>query len=400
ETTTPAGNSGNQNNQNGNGNGNENGNGDREEETTLPPKTTPSVGLAYRQKDDGTYCVDGVGTCTDTDILIPATYEGAAVTEIGHGAFYDLADSVTRIAMPDSVTTLSSNAFEQMVALETVTLSNQITNIDDNTFAGCKKLKSIEIPEGVTRIGDSAFYGCESLERVVLPEGVETLSTRAFNNCKSLTSIQLPDSLTWVGIAAFEDSGLTSVTIPKNVETIVPFGTMSAQHGNPFMNCNQLTEIKVDADNAHFSSKDGNLYSKDGKTLYLYAPGRAVGNVTVPEGVTGIGISAFAETRVETVSLPSTLQTIEGYAFGFCPNLREVRLPASVTYVGLRAFQTCESLTTVVIAAGATGLQRDIFRNCAALTNIACGDASKPESWNENWVGDYCNATVTWGSNG
>ncbi len=46
-----------------------------------------SEGLEYTLKEDGTYAVSGIGTCTDTDIVIPSMYNGEAVTAIGRYAF-------------------------------------------------------------------------------------------------------------------------------------------------------------------------------------------------------------------------------------------------------------------------------------------------------------------------
>ena len=47
-----------------------------------------SEGLVYKLNDDGeSYTVLGLGECTDTNIIIPATYEGKPVTTIGNQAF-------------------------------------------------------------------------------------------------------------------------------------------------------------------------------------------------------------------------------------------------------------------------------------------------------------------------
>ena len=49
-----------------------------------------SEGLEFLPSRDGTYyVVSGIGTCTDTDIVIPSTYEGLPVTKIyGQGFMY------------------------------------------------------------------------------------------------------------------------------------------------------------------------------------------------------------------------------------------------------------------------------------------------------------------------
>ena len=47
-----------------------------------------SEGLAYALNDDGAgYTVTGIGECTDTELVIPAMYNGLPVTSIGYWAF-------------------------------------------------------------------------------------------------------------------------------------------------------------------------------------------------------------------------------------------------------------------------------------------------------------------------
>ncbi len=69
-----------------------------------------SQGLSYTLLSDDTYEVSGIGTCTDTDIVIPATYNGKAVTSIGYGAFA-YCSNLTSITIPASVTTIAERAF-------------------------------------------------------------------------------------------------------------------------------------------------------------------------------------------------------------------------------------------------------------------------------------------------
>ena len=99
-----------------------------------------SEGLKFTLNNDGlSYSVTGIGTCTDTDVVIPDTYEGLPVTSIGNGAFTQCT-SLTNVVIPDSV-----------------------TNIDRWAFSYCTNLESIVIPDSVTSIGDYAFFNCTSL---------------------------------------------------------------------------------------------------------------------------------------------------------------------------------------------------------------------------------------------
>lgn len=82
----------------------------------------PTEGLEYSVKS--TYAVvKGLGTATDTDIVIADEYEGLPVTEIDYYAFYN-----------------------------------------------CSRLTSVTIPDGITSIGNLAFFLCNSLESINIPE--------------------------------------------------------------------------------------------------------------------------------------------------------------------------------------------------------------------------------------
>ena len=57
-------------------------------DSTVTEALVCSEGLAYASNGDGTCSVIGIGTCTDTDVVIPKTYNGENVTGIGDEAFY------------------------------------------------------------------------------------------------------------------------------------------------------------------------------------------------------------------------------------------------------------------------------------------------------------------------
>lgn len=70
-----------------------------------------SEGLAYTLSDDKTYyIVTGMGECTDTELYIPAEYEGLPVKEIGESAF-EFNKTITKISLPEEIVTIGNNAF-------------------------------------------------------------------------------------------------------------------------------------------------------------------------------------------------------------------------------------------------------------------------------------------------
>ncbi len=213
-------------------------------------------GLDYRLSADGTYYIcSGRGIATDTDIVIPKTYEGLPVQEIGEAAFYGcknftsvkIPSSVTTIrerafvsctglksiTVPDSVTTIEYGAFNGCSNVKSVKISKNVTTIENSVFSFCESLTSVTIPDGVTAIEKKAFQCCYALERITIPNGVLSFGEKAFDQCKSLMALVIPESVTSIGTAAFTDcyafsnarfenpNGWTAVTVTYDVTTEV-----------------------------------------------------------------------------------------------------------------------------------------------------------------------------------
>lgn len=127
----------------------------------------PSVGLSLERKDDG-YCVTGIGTCTDTEIIIPEMHGGIAVVGIADDAFRGSSTtsySFTLIDIPNSVTHIGRHAFYLCEQLVEVRLSEKLTSLGEYAFAECASLVSISITSPLTEIPSALFYGCKNLKK-------------------------------------------------------------------------------------------------------------------------------------------------------------------------------------------------------------------------------------------
>ena len=333
---------------------------------------TPSEGLDYTLSDDGTYyIVTGIGTCTDTAVIIPSTYNELPVTSIGEEAFRSCS-SLTKVVIGDSVTSIGSNAFYKCESLTEVVIPSSVTSIGGGTFQRCTSLTEIEIPDSVTSIGAGAFhktgyYNDENnwedgvlyigkyfitaktdiTGKNIIKDGTLCISDFAFENCESLTEVVIPASVTSIGTTAFT-----------------------------YCSNSSLTEIMVDENNANYSSIDGNLYNKDATTLIQYAKGKTDASFTIPNSVTSIDWRAFYNCEGLTkVVIGGGVTSIGIGAFMECGSLTEVVIPASVTSIGYDAFYKCSSLTEVVIPDSVTSIGQETFRGCTSLTSVVIGNS-------------------------
>ena len=299
---------------------------------------------------------------------------------------------LTSYTIPESVTSIRSEAFSGCSSLTSITIPKSVTSIGFGAFEGCSSLTSITIPESVTSIGDDAFAYCrslpvinniryadtylvsaidESLTSYSIKPGTRFIGNYAFSGCSSLTSITIPESVRYIGDSAFSGCrSLTSITIPNSVTSIGEYA---------FKGCRSITSITIPESVTSIGD-------------WAFEGCSSLTSITIPERVTSIGVGAFAncsslpvinniryadtylvsaiDKSLTSYSIKPGTKFIGKSAFKGCSSLKSITIPESVTSIGDDAFAYCSSLTSITISESVTSIGEDAFKGCISLTSI------------------------------
>lgn len=263
-----------------------------------------------------------------------------------------------------------------------IVLPSTVTKIGDDALKGNDNIVSITIPGSVKDIGNNAFKGCTKLEQVIFTNPEKTsnnliIRLSAFQNCKKLTECE----------------------IPARAYQVV---------GNIFKGCTSLTEVKVNAANPYYFTRDGVLFGPalvgykpqyDGAyALQSYPAGRqgaytipsevngkeidqiwtsgfegaaSLTDITIPASIGRLGTAAFENTGLTHVTIPDTVQQVDPAVFQNCTELVSVKLPAGLAEIDQYMFANCTSLQYVDMPDSITKINIYAFHNCTSLTSLA-----------------------------
>jgi len=342
---------------------------------TVCGQRKPTEGLLYApwSRSSSDYAVAGIGSATDTDIVIASEFNGRPVVAIEQEAFADCA-SITSVYVPDSIWSIGRNAFSGCTSLAEVTGAENVDELYggietfentallnnfyndasiDGLYFGTKMFASqqkthVTVKEGTTHLFPSAFDNNRVVTDVHLPDSLVELSAYAFRECPSLTNINIPNGITSLGDYMFQElQNLQSVTLPESLET---FGVAV------FESCSSLSEIDIPEGVTVISDR-------------LFNSCTSLARVSIPKGVTAIGSTAFSGCwALNSITIPDGVETIDQCAF-WGAALESITIPSKVTSIGFKTFAECKSLNSVNLA-NVESIGQEAFVDCTVLTGI------------------------------
>lgn len=312
---------------------------------------------------------------------------------------------LTKIEIPDSVTTIKYQAFNSCSSLAEVKLPSNLQTIEDNTFSSCPQLLELELPASLTKISPYAFqYSSTKLNAPNLAIYALTSGLSNFNGSVELTGspgadyefddgdyhyIVIDEENNLVQLSGFSssygsDKPSGDLTIPATANALGRNYTVTAIGKNVFKDCVDVTNFELPESLTAIG--DSAFYGCTGLT-----------EITLPDSVTSIGNSSFNSCKnLTAIEWPTELRSIGTYAFNQAPltsailpdklesigdfaffygsiegsKLRELSLPDSLKSIGKQAFYECGSLESVKLPANLTSLGNAVFFECVNLQTV------------------------------
>lgn len=176
-----------------------------------------------------------------------------------------------------------------------------------------------------------------------------------------VTSVTIPSGVEEIGAGAFNATALTSLFVPASVTVIGE---------NIVINCENLADLSVAADNPSFMSKNNMIFNKEGDTLLMCSPWLE-GEVVISEGTERLGQSCCDTMKKMTrLILPTTLVELGWGSVSRCDALETVVINSDITLIPQSVFAYCTSLKEINIPDTVTEIELAAFSNCISLKNI------------------------------
>ena len=253
---------------------------------------------------------DGAGG----DVVVPAEIDGFTVDVIGINVFKG--DTITSLALPETVLELRSNAVASCEKLTSVTLPQSLVVINRMNFFSCNALSEVTIPASVRYIGDTSFRFCDALRKITFEGVCPAIDMDCFSVLPDDAVAYVPDDQLEAYTAAFENAGSTVSVQPSGKNAVL-------------VENNGYVEEEFD-----FDASTGAITSYNGYATYLAIP-ETIGGAPVK----AIGPEAFARhSYLAFLELPEGLESIGDSAFYNCETLGRVRFPSTLKTIGSNAF--------------------------------------------------------------
>ncbi|MGN0583971.1 MAG: leucine-rich repeat protein [Ruminococcus sp.] len=309
---------------------------------------------------------------------IQLNYGYAVITGYTEITGYNIDKGVVEIPseiLGNPVTTIGTRAFCGCGHTDEYYHANDTLSEETHGCSGCG-IKEIIIPDSVTTIEAEAFYDCESLTKIHFPSGLKDFYGTGeaitddyvgyaswIKGCDSLRELTISDDNPYYksinGVIYSKDEktiGPVPPAIPfdsvdfDGITAIGDFAFCCRESENEFVIPKQITSIGAyaffgccyeDYWTNFDEEKSVNIQLNEGLTSigdYAFSNIMYLREMELPDSLLTLGKSAFSETSLESMTIPSKITAIPDSLFKGCSNLETVILPEGITKIGEWAF--------------------------------------------------------------
>lgn len=370
---------------------------------------------------------------------------GSGITSLGDRAFAEC--GLTALMLPDNVTELGTEVFKNNHSIASISFGTGITSISESAFAGNNTIERLTVPRTVTTIGANAFADWSRLSTLTVSGNtLASIGSRAFADAVLLADAYIePVTAPTVADDSFAGAGV-SVTGEKifhvaSVEAYSSWTTAASGYVITALSPDYLSEglyyrtsagekwndelpetfttlyVKTAGDNTVMTASQMTALAAAvkalsapavidfGETTYAastfpasFKSNANLAGIVLPGNITAIASGAFYATGLTSATVYAGM-TYASQAFANCTSLTQVvvedgvttiadnmfqntaiasiKLPDSVTTIGSNAFNGCTALAEIDLGAGVKTVSNYAFQKCAALTEVYFPDATE-----------------------
>jgi len=247
---------------------------------------------------------------------------------------YPAAKEGIDFTVPAAVKEIGDYAFYYCINLSYVDFQSDGLHLVGSYAFASSTIASINLPATLQYIGNYMFEYCDNLKDINIPANVKAIGSYAFTYSGLETVNFATDSvLTSIDYGAFSGTNIKSIKLPIGIEHL---------QRDVFQNCRELSSVTLN---------EGLLYIESNAFFRNYS----LKSIVIPSTVIGIGNNAFYESQIEEISFAhdSKLERIGESAFENTM-LKKVTLPSSLTRISLRAFANCGDLWEIILPENVT----------------------------------------------
>ena len=268
--------------------------------------------------------------------------------------------SLVYFAFPETITIIAADAFSGTNLSGALILPDDVKLIGEYAFSSTN-IGSVSFGNKLEKLNNFAFSQCLSLSSELrLPNSLKIIGNSVFKKCNFSGKLILPDHLESIGEDAFNEAGHFSgdLIIPEKVTQIKRFSFFSATFtGNLVLNnCAKLES-------------------------YCFGDSGFAGELIIPEGMIELPENCFYGCNFSSVVFPSTLRKIGSQAFWGYPGghfLGQITIPEGVVTIEEKAFYNHPDINSLSLPSTLQTIGSNAFQRCFGISNITCSAIEPP----------------------